>query len=381
MNTEVDEKVKKYYKLKEQYENEKRAAYQSANREVVGWNKKIKFKCVSCRRQVDSVFKIIANADGTRNLLGLCGDEITPCKFNLNIHLGSTINNEEEVNIYKVKISELKKKIIVGKNNLLFGYVSREKAVEDFNILKEELQNNTSMYEKVLQLHLNTVNNEETIQKTIESQTTLINSIVELQRLVFMYTKDKTPSFIQDSVDLYVGTILPELDILRELTAPLSAKDYEINYNDPGIVTDEFGQGISQKQQTLKRGRTTAKKTITLKHMPSPPPSQAPVPTPTPLPTPLPTQPPPAQPPPAQVLPTSSSPPSSPYPGSLQTPPPTPPPTPTPLQPPLPPSEEEEERKDRYSLKSRTKEIQELRNNSIDTFNPQDSQVEVEEDE
>ena len=254
MNTEVDEKVRKFYKLKEQYENERRATR----------DKSKQIRCISCRRLVGSTFKQIANADGTRNLFAVCGDSITPCKLNLNIHLGATVNNEDEMILYKKKISELKKNIILGKNNLLFGYVSRENALENFNKLKEDLTRETDIYEKELQLYTNTVNNLDKITKTIETQNKITDTVADFQNLIRQYVKTSEPSFINDSIDLYIKTLLPELYAYKELTIPLSAKDFEMNYDDPRVISDEFGPVISHKISTRKR-KVTTKKTVTQK--------------------------------------------------------------------------------------------------------------------
>jgi len=256
MNTDVDEKVRKFYKLKEQYENERRATATS--------NKSKQFKCISCRRLVGSTFKHIANADGTRNLFAVCGDTITPCKLNINIHLGATVNNEDEMIMYKKKISELKKNIILGKNDLLFGYVSRENALENFNKLKEDLTRDTDIYEKELQLYTNTVNNLDKITKTIETQNKITDTVTDFQNLIRQYAKTSEQSFINDSIDMYINTLLPELHAYKELTIPLSAKDFEMNYDDPRVISDEFGPIISSKNTTIKR-KAKSKKTLTQK--------------------------------------------------------------------------------------------------------------------
>ena len=261
MNTDVDEKVRKFYKLKEQYENERRATATS--------NKSKQFKCISCRRLVGSTFKHIANADGTRNLFAVCGDTITPCKLNINIHLGATVNNEDEMIMYKKKISELKKNIILGKNDLLFGYVSRENALENFNKLKEDLTRDTDIYEKELQLYTNTVNNLDKITKTIETQNKITDTVTDFQNLIRQYAKTSEQSFINDSIDMYINTLLPELHAYKELTIPLSAKDFEMNYDDPRVISDEFGPIISSKNTTIKRKVKSKKTPIKIELMPS----------------------------------------------------------------------------------------------------------------
>lgn len=265
ITNEINDAVYKYYKYKEQYENEKKITMHSSN------NKPYKFKCVSCRRYVGSIFKNIFNADKTRSLIATCGSETDPCLLDINIQVGSTVLHESEITKHKQVLSKLKQEIICDKNNVLFGYTEREVALEKFNRMKEQLENTSNMYEYEIQLQKNIVSNVDKIMKTTESQTSIIDTIQQIKQLISMYKTQADPAFISESVELYINKLLPELSIHREFTKELTEKDYEDTYKDPSVVSFKIGPRLNTKQNKTLKHVTKRKSTINSYMKPSPP--------------------------------------------------------------------------------------------------------------
>jgi hypothetical protein len=265
ITNEINDAVYKYYKYKEQYENEKKITMHSSN------NKPYKFKCVSCRRYVGSIFKNIFNADKTRSLIATCGSETDPCLLDINIQVGSTVLHETEIEKHKKVLSKLKQEIICDKNNVLFGYTEREIALEKFNRMKEQLENTSNMYEYEIQLQKNIVSNVDNIMKTTESQTSIIDMIQQIKQLISMYKTQADPAFISESVELYINKLLPELSSYREFTKELTEKDYEDTYKDPSIVSFKIGPRLinTKRNKTLKHA--TKRKSTINSYSPSPP--------------------------------------------------------------------------------------------------------------
>ena len=113
--------------------------------------KRIKPRCVNCNRTVGSIFEVKYNKETeTRIAKAMCGDRINPCPLNIEINLGRILNLANEVNQHYEQIVKLKNEVVTVKNDLLFGYIAPDQAVESFNKLKEKLEEVTQDYEILL---------------------------------------------------------------------------------------------------------------------------------------------------------------------------------------------------------------------------------------
>ena len=164
---EFIEGLNTYYKLKESYEkNIIKEKKKIATLSDLSWKEKrnevtkLKYKCINCKRPVGSIFSTkIENHE--RQLIALCGDRKEPCPLDIRISLGVVYNIGDDLKNDEDSLNDLKRSIILDKNDLLFGYITPEKAVEQFDTIKEQVAEATKAYEFTLQSYLLIVDNDE----------------------------------------------------------------------------------------------------------------------------------------------------------------------------------------------------------------------------
>jgi hypothetical protein len=204
-----------YYRYKDKYEsNLKKEKNQIIKLEGLSWREKraeymkIKPKCINCRRPVGCIFSTKKQDDG-RHLIALCGDRKQPCPFNININLGLVQNIQENLRNDETELNEYKHKVIIDKNDLLFGYITAEEAVSKFDKLKEQVSEFTKIYEFTLQTYLNVVDNEEKKAELEKQQLEFYNNLDNFNLMINQYNSTQNTQLIVDAVELYTNSIQP----------------------------------------------------------------------------------------------------------------------------------------------------------------------------
>jgi hypothetical protein len=209
------ETLDQYYRYKDKYEsNIKKDKMQIIKLEGLSWREKraeymkIKSKCINCRRPVGSIFSTKKQDDG-RHLIALCGDRKQPCPFNININLGLVQNIQENLRNDESDVNEYKHKVIIDKNDLLFGYITPQEAVSRFDRLKEQVSEFTKIYEFTLQTYLDIVDNEEKKAELEKQQLEFYNNLNNFNLMINQYKSTQNTQLIVDAVELYTNSIQP----------------------------------------------------------------------------------------------------------------------------------------------------------------------------
>ena len=286
------EQVNEYYKLKSNYESliekDKKKILNAKDlslREKRNEYEQIKHKCVNCKRPVGSVFTVKYNSEtDSRELRAVCGDKINPCPLNIFINLGYFETYSESITDIENIIKSDKNRIITYKNDLLFGYISTEEALAKF----EGIKSNISDYSKILSHELTQYNeiidnSEEKKQlqaKTVES----FDNINKIKDSIERYNNTNNTQFVKDAVDLYVGTLMPQLkeimglkykycqvELLDDNNYHLIQKKNTIDQleyalSEPSV--NSFVVGMTKAKQTKKNRGPLSNKPITLKRKP-----------------------------------------------------------------------------------------------------------------
>jgi hypothetical protein len=226
---DVKETLNEYFKLKQKYEaeigaNKKKIIYKStlSNREKRHEFMKLKPKCINCKRPGGTVFKILFNnedstVDSYREYNAQCGIISNPCNLKIKIRCGRTDFITDILKNMEHDIKELKNKIIDDKNKLLFGFLTTEAALENFEYSKEEISTYSSLYETYLSEYNNIVDNED---KKRELEEAITNSYIQINQIKDCIKKsDETgnKSFISDAIQIYDTTLVPTLSTIRNL--------------------------------------------------------------------------------------------------------------------------------------------------------------------
>ena len=163
---DVKEALNEYFRLKDKFYNElivnkKKIINNStllSNREKRSEFLKLKPKCVNCKRPSEkgTMFLITYHEatdvdDSYRTFKAMCGNIADPCNLNIEIELGSVNSIEEDLNELSEDIKYYKNNIINDKNKLLFGLITTETALKNFETNKENISHGTSLYEKYLE--------------------------------------------------------------------------------------------------------------------------------------------------------------------------------------------------------------------------------------
>jgi hypothetical protein len=274
-----------YYKLKNNYEIEiKKEKRKIIKNPELSWKekrsefKKYKPKCINCKRPVGTIFSGKYNiSDEFRELTAICGSATEPCNLNITINPGVTFNIMDHIKELEKDNDEYKNSIIDDKNKLLFGYISSEKAIDNFDKLKDAVNDINYLlninYETLFQVTDNK-KNEETIKKLEEETYILINDI---KQTIKNYNSTNDLQFVRDSIEIYINQLEPKLKELMRVkyrsnlveyneddnTYHLIQKKYTIldledNYVKPEVISFDYGNITNTAKNTKSKKQSRA---------------------------------------------------------------------------------------------------------------------------
>ena len=207
-----ESEVNEFYKLKYQYEegikkNKNKImqlpqmTWREKNREF----KQLKPKCINCKRAVGTIFKRnVENEEFTVFLDAMCGDRANPCKLNMHINIGKTFLLEDVLTKDENELKEMKNMIVKEKNDLLFGFITSEKAVDNFDAIKEELNSVTTNHEITFERYTNVVNNREKRERLKHVETEIFVIIDGIKHLVQEYNRTDDAKYVKDAVTMQI---------------------------------------------------------------------------------------------------------------------------------------------------------------------------------
>ena len=280
--TNFDNAVKEYYKLKSEYEENitKDKAKIKNNRNLSLKEKQtmirdLKNKCVNCNKPGGTLFKIKYDGD-SRNLIALCNAD-NKCSLNINISLGYTYALNEQITEDLTDLQDYRNKMIQFKNDVVYGYITQLDAEVNFNHLKERMTQITSNYEFDLQKYLNITENEEKAEQVNLELKRLYDQIKDFNNIIDTYKKDSNPQLITDAIELYIESILPTNNKIRDVKysysyveykpsegvfqlvqLPTTIEDLEVEISgEQGVISDitEVDTSNNDKDKPIKRHR------------------------------------------------------------------------------------------------------------------------------
>ena len=295
----VTDAFNEYYKLKNKYESDYNKDKQKLiKNKQMSWKEKrnefkqLKPKCINCKRPVGTIFSIKHSGepnDDFRELKAICGSLSEPCSLNININAGVTYNMMDHIKELEKDIENYKNEIIEYKNKLLFGYTKTETAVENFDKIKEAI-NDTSFLLNINYEHLfDVVDNKttnESIAKLKEEVYILIN---EIKMSIKRFDSTGNVQFVRDSIDIYVNQLesklkelsglkykvnLVEFDesegVYRLIQRKNGIADLEDSYMAPNVINFNYGEiyvgNVGEKQKA--RTKPGAKKQLIIETSP-----------------------------------------------------------------------------------------------------------------
>ena len=156
-NQSVENNINEYYRLKSKYDNDNdKNKKKILNNKMLGMKEKkaefkqLKPKCVNCGRPGGTTFASVISKDNSgakfRELRAFC-KATEPCGLNINIAVGNFENINDILKMIDGEIYTAKNEIITDKNKLLFGLITTEKALENFDLQKATIKDYTDLLE------------------------------------------------------------------------------------------------------------------------------------------------------------------------------------------------------------------------------------------
>jgi len=215
--------LNEYFKLKNTYEveimkNKKKIMnnYTLSNKEKRQEFLKLNPKCINCKRPGGTIFSVKFISDETENgdkkyreFRARCGIISNPCNLNITIQTGIYNFLPEVIKTYEDEIKNSKDIIIDNKNKLLFGFISTETALQEFDDEKEFIEIYTSLLEEKLSVYLNIIDNnkkKKELEEDLEKSYALIINIKESLKL---YNETENTQNVKDAVEIYINNLQP----------------------------------------------------------------------------------------------------------------------------------------------------------------------------
>jgi hypothetical protein len=220
-----NEDFSKYYKLKSQYEmnwaKQKKKVLTNddlSKREKREKIKLLKPNCISCKNPGGTIFSMKYDSEErVRFLSAKCGNVSDPCNMNIRISAGRFMSIGDIISEQEIELADLKKKIIADKNNLLFGFTTKEAVLERFEDMKYGISSATSLLHEYIREYNDITDDKDNIERLngLASETfVIINSIKESMA---KFDTTQNTQFVIDAVSMNVNDLVPKLNEIMSL--------------------------------------------------------------------------------------------------------------------------------------------------------------------
>jgi hypothetical protein len=232
-----------YFKLKSKFESDlnlyKRKIINNptlSKREKRNEFLKLKPKCVNCKRpsKKGTIFSVIYNPEnektgGYRKFTATCGNLVDPCNLNIELDLGDTEPLDKLIHNIRDEIKSSKNKIIDNKNKLLFGLITTETALENFDFNKGFINDLTSVYEMYFDQWNKIVDNPDKKRELDEATILFYETVNRMKGSIKKMNENNDNKLASDVADIYIKILKPLLDKIRHL-----------KYNENAVYHDDY---------------------------------------------------------------------------------------------------------------------------------------------
>ena len=157
------------------------------------------------------------NKPDYREHRAVCGIITDPCNLNITIQTGSYNLLPQLISKLEGLIKESKDVIIDTKNQLLFGYITSESALESFDFEKEAVEDFTALLEDYLNEYLKITENVERKTELDESLAQSYELIENIKQSILLYDETENKQYVKDAVTIYITTLQPLLKQIMSL--------------------------------------------------------------------------------------------------------------------------------------------------------------------
>jgi vacuolar-type H+-ATPase subunit H len=258
-NESVENAYNEYYKLKNKYETEimKNKKKILNNPSLSAKEKrseflKLKPKCINCKRPGGTIFSTKYYSENTkkgenndfiddyRQLSARCGIIADPCNLNINIHLGTYELLPDILENIEKEIKDNKNEIIDSKNKLLFGYITTETALQNYDSIKDYVSHFTSLLEQYLKIYLDITDNLQKKQLLNEDIERTYEIITEIKQCIISFNELESTQYVRDAVHIYITNLLPLLNKISNLKYKQNFVYYDEDLNTYNLIQKKY---------------------------------------------------------------------------------------------------------------------------------------------
>ena len=252
LDISVQSALDEYFKLKVKYENEIRSNKKKiinnttlSNKEKRAEFMKLKPKCINCKRPGGTRFNILFQPEtdkdeSYREYSARCGIVADPCNLEVKIRIGKTELLNNVLNTLQDDIKISKNEVINDKNKLLFGYITTETALDNFDSSKEYISEITSLYEQYLRLYNDVVDNSEKKHELDEALVQAYLLIDQMKQSIKQYNETDKVQYAQDVATLYDKNLHPLLIKIRNLKYATNIVFYDEDNNTYNLIQNKY---------------------------------------------------------------------------------------------------------------------------------------------
>jgi hypothetical protein len=226
-NQSVENNINEYYRLKSKYDNDnEKNKKKILNNKMLGMKdkkaefKQLKPKCVNCGRPGGTTFASVVSKDSMgakfRELRAFC-KATEPCGLSINIAVGNFENINDILKMIDGEIYTAKNEIITDKNKLLFGLITTEKALGNFDLQKATIKDFTDLLETYLQIYIKLTDDPETKTKLNEELEKSYLLIQQIKTAIKNFNETNSIEFVRGGVEVYNDELRPVLNQILKL--------------------------------------------------------------------------------------------------------------------------------------------------------------------
>lgn len=224
-STTFNKYLSEYYKLKSKYdENNKKARSKIANNEVLTIKEKRKEikqlvpQCILCKQPGGTIFSNkFDKTTNTRILSARCGNPATPCNLNVKLNTGKYALYPNGISEIQKLNNDLKNMIINDKNKLLFGYLTTDNVLDNFETIKSYITTNTVELEIYIREYYNVIDNVDDNKKLKEMIESSFSKIKNIKSSIQGFNEEDNQKYVFDAVEIYVNELVPLLKNIMNL--------------------------------------------------------------------------------------------------------------------------------------------------------------------
>ena len=270
-----------FYKLKHQYTDTFRTKYvlpiiqsrASKNEKRKKYIQLPKPKCVNCKRNVGTLFKITQTKEySEKSYLAKCGDEKEPCRLLLQFTIPNVVDITKEFNSQNELtlphgINDIIKQITNLKNDGMFGFiVNKQEFKTKFDELNNELQQMTKTYEIYLGMFIERTMPPEKEQELFAAKAEFEMSKQQFAENIKEFNKTQDTTILTNAIEFYVKSLKPLSEKISKLSylnryVELEDKIYYLKLQHYRIVDLEISYGKSTIEEN-KTGMVAPIKTL-----------------------------------------------------------------------------------------------------------------------